>query len=235
MGLDLDKVFGTAPLGAYSALDRIKIRAIAFAFRSIVRLLGWTLRYETDNAAPTEDALRSGKVPIYCFWHDRMLASTYFFRNREIVVMSSKSFDGECMTRTIRKLGYGTVRGSSTRGGVGALLEMIKFVKEGYPAGFTVDGPRGPRHEAKSGQCVLAKKTGNPMVPFIVETASFKELKTWDRLQIPRMFSRAKVFYGAPIFVSSDANDEDIEAKRLELQRSLMDLVEKGEAWRESL
>ena len=97
---------------------------------------------------------------------------------------------------------------------------------------FTVDGPRGPRYVAKSGPVMLAKKTGNPILPFVIECSSYWQIKSWDRLQIPRPFARAKVIYAEPIFVSDGGDDE---AMRLELQTALDDLVERGMSWRESL
>ena len=96
---------------------------------------------------------------------------------------------------------------------------------------FTVDGPRGPRYEAKSGPIMLAKKTGNPILPFIVECRSKWMLKSWDRMQIPRPFSRVCVFFANPVFVNMDANDEAVEAARLEMQKCLDELTQTGENW----
>jgi len=97
---------------------------------------------------------------------------------------------------------------------------------------FTVDGPRGPRYEAKKGPVLLAKKTGNPMMPFVVECRRFWTVKSWDRLQVPRPFSRAKLIIGKPIYIRADADDDAIETGRMELQRSLDELTFAGEKWR---
>ena len=109
-------------------------------------------------------------------------------------MITSQSFDGEYIARFIQRFGYGAVRGSSTRGGVGALVEMIRLMKKGLPAGFSVDGPKGPLYFAKTGAILLAKKTGNPVMPFSVETKNHWTIKSWDKLQIPKPFSKAKVF-----------------------------------------
>lgn len=233
MALNSEKVFGSEELDGYNRFDRLKIRLISLAFTSLIRLIGFTLRFEIENQDVTDGALSGGRQPIYCFWHDRIIPSTYFFRNRKIIVMTSRSFDGECIARTIVSLGYGASRGSSSRGGVGALIDMIKFMKAGYPCAFTVDGPRGPRYEAKSGPCLLAKKTGNPLIPFSVEVERFWTVGSWDRLQVPRPFSKAKLIYGNPIAVDPNATDDDIESVREELQSELLRLVEKGREWRE--
>jgi lysophospholipid acyltransferase (LPLAT)-like uncharacterized protein len=143
--------------------------------------------------------------------------------------VTSQSFDGEYIARFIQRFGYGAVRGSSTRGGVGALIEAIRCMKEGKPAGFTVDGPKGPRYEAKTGAVILAKKTGNPMMPFTVQAKNFWEIGSWDRLQIPRPFTIAKIIIGEPIYVPTVADDAAVESKRLELQAALEELTALGE------
>jgi lysophospholipid acyltransferase (LPLAT)-like uncharacterized protein len=110
---------------------------------------------------------------------------------------------------------------------------MIRLMRSGIPMAFSPDGPRGPRYVAKSGPVMLAKKTGNPIVPFVVECRSYWTVNSWDRMQIPKPFTRAKVIVNEPIYVEPDASDEDIEQTLAELQHSLDELVEKGRAWRE--
>lgn len=149
--------------------------------------------------------------------------------------MSSHSFEGEFTARFIQRFGFGVLRGSSTRGGIGALVEMIRLMKKGLPMGFSVDGPRGPKYVAKSGACHLAKKTGNPVMPFIIEVEKYWEVKNWDNLQIPKPFSRAKVYIAEPFYVAGDATDDELESSRKELQTKLDKLVDLGENWRKSL
>lgn len=233
MALNSEKVFGSEELDGYNRFDRLKIRLISIAFTFLIRLMGSTLRVEIENREGVDAALSDGRVPIYCLWHDRIFSSIYLLRDRKIIVMVSRSFDGECIAGTIANLGFGAARGSSSRGGVGALIDMIKFMKDGYPCAFTVDGPRGPRYEAKSGPCLLAKKTGNPLIPFSVEVERFWTVGSWDRLQVPRPFSKAKLIFGNPISVEANATDDDIESVREELQSELLRLVEKGREWRE--
>jgi lysophospholipid acyltransferase (LPLAT)-like uncharacterized protein len=150
--------------------------------------------------------------------------STYFWRRRGIVVMTSQSFDGEYIARFIQRFGYGAARGSSTRGGTGALVEMVKLMRAGCPTAFTIDGPRGPRHEAKMGAVLLAKKTGAPVLPFSVNAARYYAPPSWDRLQVPLPFTRARVRIAPPIYVAPDADDAALEAKRDELQHALDEL-----------
>ncbi|RMF99522.1 MAG: hypothetical protein D6735_15180, partial [Acidobacteria bacterium] len=106
------------------------------------------------------------------------------------------------------------------------------LMKRGFPMAFTVDGPKGPRYVAKMGPCLLAKKTGNPMLPFLIEVARFWEIKSWDLLQIPKPFSAAKLIFAPAIYVPANADENVLKEKRNELQDSLDKLVKAGEKWR---
>lgn len=230
----IPEVYQFASLSGYSFKERFLIRLADFAFYFLINLIGKTVRFETEGWENFEAIERAGKVPIYTFWHNRIFLGTYFFRRRGIVVITSQSFDGEYIARFIQRFGYGAVRGSSTRGGVAALVEMIRLMKKGLPMGFTIDGPKGPKYVAKIGACLLAKKTGNPLMPFAVEAEKFWQVKSWDNLQIPKPFTRARLIIAEPIYVAADANDEILENKRQELQKSLDELVKRGEQWRKS-
>ncbi len=131
------------PLARFSLKERIAIRLADLAFYGAIRLIGMTLRYQTEGWEHFGAIQAAGMLPIYTFWHDRIFAGTYFFRNRRIVVMTSESKDGEYIARFIKRLGYGAIRGSSTRGGSKALVEMIKAMRAGMPVAFTADGPPG--------------------------------------------------------------------------------------------
>lgn len=235
MADQFDKVYEFQDISHYSRKQRFLIRTGGWVFHVLVRLIGVTLRYELEGADPMAAKEGDYKPPILCFWHDRIFSSTYFFRDRGIVVMSSISFDAEYTARCIQRLGFGVIKGSSTRGGTRALVEMIRLMKSGVPSGFTIDGPKGPRYRVKPGPTLLAKRSGCPIVPFNIETSSFWTLGTWDKLQIPVPFSRTKVFFGDPIIIPPDSDDEALNAATALLQESLDALVERGRRWRESL
>ncbi len=201
----------------------IRIADLGFFF--LIKLIGMTLRYEVIGEQHRESINASGRVPIYALWHDRIFAGTYFLRDLGIVVLTSKSFDGEYIARFLTRFGFGTVRGSSSRGGVRGLVEMIRLMKHGSPMALTIDGPRGPRYAAKSGAVMLAKKTGNPILPFIVKCSGVWTLKSWDKLQIPHPFARACVLFAEPIYVDPAADESNVESKRIELQTALDTLV----------
>ncbi|MDT7807842.1 MAG: hypothetical protein QOJ70_1655 [Acidobacteriota bacterium] len=214
------RAYRFADLSGYTVGQRLAVRAAGVAFYLLIRAIGSTVRFRVEGWKHWEEASRGGP-PIYAFWHEQIFLGTYYFRQRRIVVMTSRSFDGEYIARFIQRFGYGVSRGSSTRGAVGALVEMTRLVRRGCPAAFTVDGPRGPRREAKMGAVLLAKKTGRPVLPFAANAHSFWQLPSWDRLQIPRPFTRAAVRIAPPIYVPPDADKEMLAAKLVELQRAL--------------
>lgn len=232
MANKINKAFLPAGLAGYSLKDRLTIRAADLGFYLLIRVIGATIRFQIEGWENFESIERANKLPIYAFWHDRIFAGTYFFRNRGIAVITSQSKDGEYIARFIQRLGYGAIRGSSTRGGVGALVEMIKAMRAGTPTAFTLDGPKGPRYTAKPGAILLAQKTGNPIMPFVVECKKYWTIRSWDRLQIPKPFTKAKVIISTPIYVGSNVDDNVVSEKLREVQLSLDAMVEAGARWR---
>ena len=222
------KLYEFAPLDSYDPKRRFLIRLADLAFYLAIRILGPLTRFEVRGRENFDAIVNAGKVPIYAFWHQRIFLSTYYFRGRGIVVMTSQSFDGEYIARFIQRLGYGAVRGSSSRGGARALIEAVRSMRRGRPIGFTMDGPRGPQHIAKPGAVLLAGKTGNPIMPFVVEPKSRWTLKSWDRMHVPKPFTRALVLIGESIYVESDAA---MDEKLKELQGALDRLEAQALKW----
>jgi len=147
-------------------------------------------------------------------WHKDFLFALDFFRRRKIVVMVSQSKDGELVARALHKLGYRTVRGSSSRGGREALGELTDLVRHGWGSAIIADGPRGPAREAKIG-CVLAgRNSGAPLIPWGCHAEPSINLRNWDRTMIPRPFARITVAFGTPIYVPSGADRDECESIR---------------------
>lgn len=226
-----DKVYQFASLADYTLKQRILIRLADLTFYILIKTFGSFTRYELLGAEHLAAIEAVGKIPVLSLWHDRVFLGTYFWRNRGFVVMTSRSFDGEYIARFIQRFGFGAIRGSSSRGGVSALTGMVRSMRDGHPMAFTVDGPRGPRYEAKPGPVILAKKTGNPILPFVIEPYRYWTVKSWDKMQIPRPFTRALAIIGEPIYVDKDADRTEVDRKQMELQRSLDDLTERAKAW----
>ena len=235
MKQEIENPYRRADLSAYSFKQKISIYLADWTFYSLIKIIGKTIKFEIENAEILQIIKRDGKIPVYATWHNRIFSSVYYLKNRGIVVLTSQSFDGEYIARFIQRFGFGAVRGSSTRGGIGALVEMIRQMRKGLPMCFTVDGPKGARYVAKTGAILLAKKTGNPVLPFLVETKNFWTINSWDKLQIPKTFTRAKFFFAQPVYVAKNADKEEIENKRQELQIKLDELVAAGERWRKAL
>ncbi len=228
---NVERAYKFADLSEYPFKKRLIIRLADLAFYSLIRLIGRTVRFEVIDWENHEEAARNGGLPIYSFWHNQIFLMTYWWRHRAIVVLTSKSFDGEYIARFIQRLGYGAVRGSSTRGAVGAVVEMVRLMREGCTAAFTVDGPTGPPYVAKMGPVLLAKKTGQPIMPIAITTQRAWKAPTWDSFQIPVPFTRARVYVASPIYVAADADDDALMAKRDELQHALDELNRRGDQW----
>jgi lysophospholipid acyltransferase (LPLAT)-like uncharacterized protein len=207
-----------------SRLKRIEAAAISIAGYRLVAALGATLRWRTEGLEHLDTVVRSGRQPIMAFWHGRILPATVFFRRRGIVVITSENFDGEWIAGIIKRFGYGTARGSSSRGGLKALLQLSRDMATGKPAGFTIDGPRGPARVAQPGAVWLAKTTGNPVLPFHLEADRHWTANSWDRTQIPKPFATVALAVGEPLDVPADASDEGVESARRELQLRLQQL-----------
>ena len=207
-----------------SAFKRFQVAAIAGLGYPLINALGHTLRFRVEGMAHFDAIVRSGQQPVMAFWHGRILPATFYFRRRGIVVMTSENFDGEWIARIIERFGYGTARGSTTRGGRKAMVHLVRAMRAGKPAGFTLDGPRGPARLAQPGAVWLARATGNPILPFHLEAERAWTLDSWDRTQIPKPFASVALVVGEPMAVATDATDEQLESTRVMLESRLGEL-----------
>ncbi len=213
----------------FTLRQRIILRIIITAGYWFIRLIGPTLRVcvsREDGAQETVDQ----RPLIVSFWHACMIPATYVCRDIGVRVMSSNSYDGEYMGRIIRKFGFVAVKGSSTRNAVRALLGLRRALQEGWTVAFTLDGPRGPRRKVKPGPVALARSSGVPLSTFHMAVDRAWVLNTWDRLIIPKPFSRVLMRFGKLIPVPTDAPDEDLERYQQGLQESLDRVREFAEA-----
>lgn len=217
-------LFAHGDLSRYSPKQRLLVRLADRAFYGLISAIGPTLTWEVRGRDRLERAYREARNVVFAFWHNRIFYNTWFWRRRRIVVMTSQSLDGEYIARFIQRFGYGAARGSSTRGGVRALIGQIRALEAGFDAAFTVDGPKGPIYVAKPGPAMLARKTGAAIVPLTVAGSAYWELGSWDRFRIPKPFSRAVVAIAEPIFVPRGSGDESIAVATRELQRALDEL-----------
>jgi lysophospholipid acyltransferase (LPLAT)-like uncharacterized protein len=203
-----------------SPWQRAQIAAISGLGYPLLAALGSTYRFRVDGLEHLRAAGILGQ-PIHAFWHGRILPATIYFKRRGIVVITSENFDGEWIARIIRRFGYDTARGSTSRGGARALAQLRREMRAGRPAAFTIDGPRGPARVAQPGAVWLASVTGQPIVPFHIEAARFWTVNSWDRHQVPKPGSDVAISIGDLIDVPSEADDGTIEHHRQELQHTL--------------
>ena len=212
-----------------SVWQQVWIALLSFVAAWIIKVVGLTLRWESQGDEQLDAIYRSGRRAIFTFWHGGIFSATWYWRNRDIMVMTSQNIDGEFIARAIKLFGYDTARGSSSRGGMKALAKMAQCLKSGKDVAFTVDGPRGPRFVAKIGPVLLARRTGAGIFCFHVSLQRKFELKNWDRTQLPLPFSRALILKAPPIYVSKKADRSEIKQKYQEMQSILDKLQQSAE------
>lgn len=203
--------------------QRIVLAIVPRLVWALLSVVGRTWRYEViaeDGVDPVLFGQRPGPE-IYCFWHQCVLPCTVYFRHSHAVILISRSFDGELITRTLRMFGYDAVRGSSSRSGREGLLGLKHVIDMGGTAIFTADGPRGPIYQTKMGPIKLAQLTGAPIGAFHLEPEHAWVMKSWDHFLVPKPFTRICVSWAQWTQAESDLPAEDFEAKRLELNEAL--------------
>ena len=194
-------------------------------------LRGWerTLRYEVDD--------RSGILGkpvtenyIGALWHNRLLIFPLvlrrFFPHRRGTALISASRDGDLLADAIRRFGYDVARGSSSRLGASAILQLTEVLASKRDVVITPDGPRGPVYELGPGIIFLAQKSGASVLPMNLEYSGCWRLGSWDRFIIPYPFSKVRVLIGHPHHVKPTSTPDGFEAERLALQDAMMKLVE---------
>jgi lysophospholipid acyltransferase (LPLAT)-like uncharacterized protein len=190
---------------------------------AVISLWSRSLKIRKVNRNIPVRLFAEGKNVIYAFWHDGVFLLPFTHRNSEAVIMVSESRDGEIAAGVLRRFGFTVVRGSSKRKGQRALIGLVSCVRQGRSVAIVVDGPRGPRHEAKKGAIFLAGKLQKPIIPVSTWSKRCWTLRTWDRFVIPVPFTEGVVQYGQPIVVNGTSKEE-IESKRRELEAALLDL-----------
>ena len=181
-------------------------------------------RITMRNRRIWDEFVAPGRPYIGILWHKDFLFALDFFRRRKIVVMVSRSKDGELVARTLHRLGYRTARGSSSAGGREALLELTRMVRGGWGSAFIADGPRGPARASKLGPVIASKESGVPMIPWGCHAEPAWQMKNWDQTLIPRPFARIAIAFGEPMSVPADASREECERLRGEVDARMAEL-----------
>ncbi|MBX6313171.1 MAG: lysophospholipid acyltransferase family protein [Isosphaeraceae bacterium] len=213
------------------------VRAVGVSGAWLVRRLVGTARFHFRYADPRtnpEVARRLGQRYIYAFYHEVMLFPAYFWNWPEMQILISDHRDGELITQVVRRLGFGVVRGSTTRGGARALREMTGRVDRGHLC-VTPDGPKGPRRHVHQGLIYLSSRTGLPIVGAGMAFKHPWRAKSWDRFAVPRPYQPAACVVPPPVLVPPDADRGTIEDYRREVERRMQAAMEEAEAWVERL
>ena len=201
---------------------------VAWSIFLIERLLVSTLRIKWDDRAGFAPGALPGPV-IFCLWHNRLalcmgIWSNYVRRhspNNGLAALISASRDGALLACTLERFGVQPVRGSSSRRGPQALLELTSWLERGYSLAITPDGPRGPRYIVQPGAVALGQVTGAPVIPVSYRASRKLTMRSWDQFQIPLPFSRCEVILGKPILFPRTVSDEERESLRQQLEQSL--------------
>lgn len=183
---------------------------------ALIRLLAATWRYSVRNAEELERIRAGGNPFIFSIWHGQLLPLLWHHRNQGVAILVSEHKDGELIARFAESIGYGTIRGSSTRGAAGALLGLVRALAEGKEVGITPDGPRGPACSYAAGAAVAASKAGALILPLAAHADRAWRLSSWDRFMIPRPFARVTVAYGDAVKLPDDTRAAAAQTPLLE-------------------
>lgn len=203
----------------------LKARVISGAGGGLLTALMRSTRFDRSGTEYYDDWIGSGRTAIYVLWHGRLLPCSYYHRNHGLATLISRHRDGDYIAGVVERWGFRVVRGSSSRGGAAALLQMVRLLREGVSLAVTPDGPRGPRQKMKSGPLFAAQRAGVPLIPVTAGTSSAWWFESWDRFLVPRPFARIRMAYGEPMFVPKDADEGDVERLAGALEQRLNELT----------
>ena len=200
----------------------LAVKALGFAVACLVRVWIGLVRYRYRPLGPNLDPNRRGFQGryLYAFWHENLLMPAYQYGRPDIHVLVSTHADGELISQACRWLGFRLVRGSSTRGGVEAVRQMLRRGRATHLA-VTPDGPRGPRRKVQPGLVYLAARTGLPIVPMGLAYGRVSRMRSWDRFALPWPGSEVVLVTTEPIHVPADVRKEQLELYRLRVEDAL--------------
>ena len=208
-----------------SLKDNFLVWVVSWLGPALVWLLGKTLRISWRGLENLQEVRKSGRKVIYALWHGRLLILTFAHRWQKVHVLISQHRDGEFIARTVQRLGFVPIRGSTTRGGTQAIFQMISKIQDGYDIAITPDGPKGPPYKVQSGAIYIAQRSGLPIMPISTSAKKALRLKSWDSFLIPKPFSKTVIILGKPIYVKKESTDEELSGKIYELEQKLSELT----------
>lgn len=212
--------------------SRLMTSLVSALIVGLARLLYRTVSIKFIEADPSTNPFTAtgGPAVIFCIWHESILSPLFAGKHRRMVALVSRHRDGSLLARTLQRINIGLVRGSSSRGGATAMLEMLDLPANKHIT-ITPDGPRGPRRLVKAGPIFLASRTGRPIVPTaFVPARCWRVQGTWTDLQIPKPFTTVHAILGQPITYKPDLSRDELHAAERELQAAMDGVQQLAEA-----
>jgi lysophospholipid acyltransferase (LPLAT)-like uncharacterized protein len=213
----------------WSVKDKVRLSIIPRGASFLLRILGWTNRKEYRGEEHPQQFWAQSQYFIIAFWHQRLLMMPFLRHQGRVGMLISQHRDGEYIARAVESFGIDSVRGSTTRGGLSALRGMERFLRTGANVAITPDGPQGPKHIVQIGVIELARLTGAPILPVTYSASRKKIFGSWDNFILPLPFGKVVYIWGEPLFVFRDANKEQLEEARVQLQDRLRQITEEAD------
>jgi hypothetical protein len=209
---------------------RTRDRLLADAAYLAGAALGKTLRFTEEGRGHVAAARAAGRPPLFALWHNRLLYLGYRLARERLVIMVSRSRDGDLIARAAHDYGIAAVRGSSTRGGAAAVRALARAMREHGFAGFvTPDGPRGPRYRLQPGVLLVARLAGVSIAPAAIGFSRQWVFRSWDGFLLPKPFAAARIVYGEPFAPPAEADAAGVEAARVALEERLNEVTARAD------
>ncbi len=204
-------------------LQRLKYQFLIKLVVYILKLTGGTSRVKIEQAEQAKEIFKQYQTVIVVLWHEDIYFSIFLLQHLNLTSLSSRSKDGDAICEVTRHFGMKAIRGSTTRGGIGALKQSIQTLNQGNSVVVTPDGPKGPAHQIKTGALFLAKKTGLPIMPFHYEGSQVWRASSWDRQKIPLPFGKIFGRFGEPLFIPASCSDQELSDYAQKLKKFMQE------------
>lgn len=209
--------------------DFLQLKLAPFLLAGYLKFIHLTMRIKFVHKEHMDKLVKEGKPFIFTFWHNRLIMMPYGYSGKQVKVLISMHRDGLMTSNTLKYFGIDSIQGSSTRGGAQGLRKIILAARKGWDLGFTPDGPKGPANKVKPGVIQAARLGRLPVLPVSFGSSRKHILRSWDKMQIPKMFSRGVFVYGEPIDIKRNIGKDDIDKYCDRLEKELNRLSDEAD------
>tara|TARA_B100001093_G_scaffold183203_1_gene175819 strand:- start:660 stop:1316 length:657 start_codon:yes stop_codon:yes gene_type:complete len=200
-------------------------KLILFGIKKFIFFTGVTAKISWIGKETIDGMIEKNQPFIICAWHHDIYFSTWLLKEMNLTALISSSKDGEYINQVLSGFGFRAVRGSSTRGGISAMKQLLRCLREGQSVAITPDGPQGPIQKVQEGIIALAKMTGVPIIPWRYEGNYCWNLNSWDSHKIPKPFTKIISVFGQPFYIPKSASNSDFENYCHQLEMLMKDLI----------